>query len=113
MTKVRPATRADVEKFLGTAQPFSCRAVAVEKDGVCVGVGGVYWDNGVYIAFSHIEACLRSDKRTILKACKQVMKIIKDMGICVQAIPDPDEQSSEAFISHFGFQKQGEVFVWR
>jgi len=93
------------------------RAITIERDdnGAVVGMGGIVYGPESIIAFSSLDRNDRPDKRTVVKAARQVIKIIADCNAPVYATIDEHEPTAEKFLRTIGFvdyNDQG-VLIWQ
>ena len=101
---IRPATRADVEAYWQRPVPGTLRAVVAELDGKPVGIGGVYYEGGVRLAFSEYKDELRNDKRTKARGVKMIMEILNSIKGPVYAAVCPDEPTAPSLLARLGFK---------
>lgn len=112
--EIRPATNADLEAFYGVRPPATVRALVAELDGELVGIGGIEYVGRQRIAFCWVKPGLKVYPLVIARAARQVLKMAN--GAPVIAFGDPEEPTSDRFLSRLGFEKrgaapQGEVYV--
>lgn len=102
---IRPATRADLELFYEGRIPVSMRAHVIEVDGKILGVGGLYFESGYTVAFSHITDELRAHRKWIVKGARYLQRLIEQEPGTVLAIASPREKTSEHLLQRLGFEQ--------
>lgn len=111
----RQATPEDLQIFYPDDMFYSARAIAVEKKGEIVGVGGVCRVNNQMVVFTDIKSD-KVTKREIVVAARLVLEIIKRYTIVI-AFSDESRPSAVSFANHFGFEEtnrkmpEGTLFV--
>lgn len=103
----RRATPADAVAFYGTPAKMSFRGFVAELDGEVVGIGGVYYDNGVPIAFSEMRPPMRKYKKAMAKACRILTRFFDQLGGKVYAIACPTEPTAPYLLAKLGFKPTG------
>jgi hypothetical protein len=109
--EIRPATAADVEEFYGRPPLFSMRGFVGVKDGVVIGLGGVYRMDDHYIAFSDLKPEAREHLTYVLRAAKEVIKLMNNYDE-VFAYPSEAEKNAAGFLEHLGFTQCGKLYRW-
>lgn len=104
---IRPATARDAQRYYGGPPPFSFRGYAAELNGEIVGVGGVYIQNGAYVAFSDMKSPLRQRKKTLAKACRILMELFDKTGGPVYAVASNTEPTAPYLLAKLGFKPTG------
>ena len=102
---IRPCTRADFEAFYGRTPPMTVRALAAERDGRVVGIGGYYIAEGVAHAFSDQKGMT---KREIVTAGHKLKAFLDTVMAQMVALCGPDGDTA---LKHFGFEPWG--MFWR
>ena len=102
---IRSCTRADFVAFYGKEPPMTLRALAAERDGKIVGIGGYYIQNGVAVAFTDQKGMT---KREIVKAGRRLMAFLDAVKTHVVAQCGPDGDTA---LKHYGFEPWGTF--WR
>ena len=102
---IRPCTRADFEAFYGRLPPMTVRALAAERDGRVVGIGGYYLADGVAHAFTDQKGMTR---REIVRAGRAMMGLLDGIKAVVIAQCGPDGDTA---LKHYGFEPWG--MFWR
>ena len=95
---IRPATLADCQNFYGKNPPMTLRALAAERDGEVVGIGGYYISDEIAHAFTDQKGMTR---REIAKAGRAMMKFLDAVKIPVVAQCGPDGDTA---LKHYGFE---------
>ena len=102
---VRPCTRADFEAFYGRTPPMTVRALAAERDGTVVGVGGYYIAEGVAHAFSDQKGMT---KREIVTAGHKLKAFLDTVMAQMVALCGPDGDTA---LKHYGFRSMGDMYM--
>ena len=102
---IRPCTREDFVAFHGKEPPMTVRALAAERDGKIVGVGGYYIQNGFAIAFSDNKPMT---KREVVKAGMALKALLDTVKTHVVAQCGPEGDTA---LKHYGFEPWG--MFWR
>jgi hypothetical protein len=103
----RRATQADAERFYSGPPRMSLRGWVAEKNGEIVGIGGVYYANGVPIAFSEITDAFRENKKDVAKGCRILMELISKTRGPVYAVANPDEPTAARLLARLGWEPTG------
>ena len=106
----RPATRADIEAFYPNLTQ-TVRAWTVELNGEPLGVGGVYYQGDIAVAFSAFKPELDKWPMTKLRGLKKIMEIVGDRS-CI-AIADEKFPDAPKLLERIGFQHiEGRTYKW-
>jgi hypothetical protein len=108
---IRPATQSDLEAFYEGVIPVTMRAFVVEVDGVVAGVGGVYDENGVSIAFSQMKEPLRAHKRLVVSCAMFLRDVIRETKETVFALANQKEKNAPRLLERLGFEYVGPTNV--
>lgn len=108
---IRPITQADYIEMTGEIPKYSLRGYACEKDEAVIGIAGVLHSRPL-TAFSLLKPEIKCHKRIIAIAVKRFRQLLQHYQVQIVAIPNENEASANAFLSHVGFQPVGGVFVW-
>ena len=103
---IRWATREDILAFYGRDVPYTVRALAAEKNGEIVGIGGFYFDGDAAVAFSDVRASAMS-KREFVRGARAVKDLLHEVKVDVVAKAGP---SGDIALRHFGFEGTGMVY---
>ena len=103
----RKATAADALAFYGEPAKMSFRGFVAELDGEVVGIGGVYYDNGVPIAFSETRPPMRKHKKAMAKACRILTRFFDQLGGRVYAVACSTEPTAPYLLAKLGFKPTG------
>ena len=103
----RPATAKDAFRYAGKIPPFSFRGYVAELDDEIVGIGGVYYQDGVPIAFSEMRPAMRLHRKAIAKACRMLMQFLNQLGGPVYAVACPTEATAPYLLAKLGFKPTG------
>lgn len=115
---LRPATRADFDAMLAEPLPYRVRALAAERDGDLLGVGGIaFQPNGVVAAFVQMRPGAHRYKVALHKAGLRMMDDVKRLGIRrVVATAEKGNAAAAPWLVRLGFRPEavnGEtVWVW-
>lgn len=104
---IRPATAEDARTFYGGAPKMSFRGFVAELDGELVGLGGVYYQNGVPIAFTEIRPAMRPYRKAIAKGCRMIVKLLDDLRGPVYAVACSTEPTAPYLLAKLGFKPTG------
>lgn len=77
------------------------------KDDEIVGIGGVYYIDGVPVAFSDMKPTLRPHKKSQAKACRILMQLLDKIGAPVYAVACPAEPTAPYLLAKLGFKPTG------
>ncbi len=103
----RRATAADALAYYGKPAPFSFRGYVAELSGELVGIGGVYYQDGVPIAFSEMRPAMRPHRKAIAKACRMLTQFLDQIGGSVYAVACPAEPTAPRLLAKLGFKPTG------
>ncbi len=106
---LRRATAADAEAYYGASPLFSFRGFVAEVDGELAGIFGVYYQDGLPVAFSEMRDAMRPHKKAIAKACRMLMQFLNQLGGPVYAFASPTEPTSGYLLAKLGFKPTGEM----
>lgn len=113
MTKFRetivPATAELVEAYRGHASPYSFRGWVALRDGVPIGMAGIYDEDGTPVAFSEFREDTPPSRRTMVRGVQLVRQMLKDMKRPVVAICSPKLPTSKGLLAKLGFEPAGET----
>ncbi|WP_372809324.1 hypothetical protein [Litorivivens sp.] len=108
---IRPVRRTDLDEF-GQSGIGTVRGLAVEVNGEVLGVCGLMYTSPMQ-AFSHIKPDLKQYPRLILRTARALADILDNCNSTVFAFADEDHATSQAFLSHIGFEHVTErVYKW-
>ena len=99
---VRPCTRADFEAFFGKKPPMTLRALAAERDGEIVGIGGYYIVGGIAYAFTDQRGMT---KREMVRAARVLVAFLN--AVKAQMIAQCGADGDTA-LKHYGFEPLGD-----
>lgn len=103
---IRPATRADLEKFYRTKtirQTLSARVGIV--NGRIVGCGGVAWVDGRVFVFLDLKPSARRYKIALVKTAMDVIKDVRESGCRIMyAHCDFTEPGAKRWLERLGFK---------
>lgn len=108
---IRPATPADFAALLDKPLPYRVRALAAEKDGKLLGVGGItFFPEDSVGAFLVLAPGVdrKSIPVTLHKAGLQVMAMIRELGLRrVAAFAQQHNVAAEPWLRRLGFKPTG------
>ena len=112
---IRPATRADLDRFYGTGSlPVTVRAMVGLVDGEIVGCGGISEIDGILVAFCDFAPRARRYKLAIVKAASAVIAAAQADGARhIYAEADPDEPGAVRWMTSLGFRPTGQPRMYR
>src|SRR3990167_11477671 len=99
---VRPCTRMDFEAFYSKGPPMTLRALAAERDGDIVGIGGYYIVNGMAHAFTDQRGMTR---REMVKAARQLVAFLDTVKTQMIAQCGSDGDTA---LKHYGYEPWGD-----
>ncbi len=103
----RPASAGDAERYYGKPPALSFRGYVAVKDDQVVGIGGVYYDGPIRIAFSEFKDEMRSDRRALVKGTRMLMKFIDTIKGPVYAVASQSEPTAANLLSRLGWKPTG------
>lgn len=102
---IRPATRADIEAFSDMPDKPTIRAYVAEMDGKVIGMGGMAFQKGRWIAFCDLTPESRKLKVSIVKTAGRIMDDAMKSGVrFVYAQPDLNEPGAIRWLERLGFE---------
>jgi len=107
----RPSIQEDFKAFMDFI-PRSARSWTAVEEGIVYGVGGVYYDNGQTIAFTHYREDM--PKRDRVRSGPYVLSIIRSIDGPVYAFPG-NHTTAQVTLRHFGFEPVlgADHWIWR
>lgn len=114
---IRPATADDIRAVNDGYIPFRVRALAAERDGKLLGVGGLgFRPDGMVVAFLILAADVtgRSVMVTLHRAGLRLMDMARELGFH-HVIADADLNASpaaERWLARLGFEPRAGSWVW-
>lgn len=105
--EVRPATLADVLSFYGARPTTTVKAYVAELDGEVIGIGGIEYVGMTKVAFIWAKPELKAYPILMTKFAR---KIVNENSPVI-ALPDPEEPTADRFLTHLGFERQGEIYI--
>lgn len=114
--EIRPATREDILQVNGQI-PFRVRALAAERDGKLLGVGGLgFRPDGIVVAFLILAEGVtgKSVMVTLHKAGLKLMAMARELGFHrVLASADMNYPAAERWLARLGFEQTDGAWVWK
>lgn len=117
-TKIRPATRADIDQMISEPLPWRVRAWAVERDGELLGVGGfAYQPNDTIAAFVLKKPGAERYRLALHKAGRLAMAEARRLGYRrIVALADKTNDAAERWLERLGFRQvmvdKEQAWVW-
>lgn len=105
--KIVPATQELTVQFYGFMPPKTIKAVAAVKENDVVGIAGIFKAGLVWMLFSDMKQDVLNDKRSMVKAIREIRKLVANTRIPVYAKADENAQGAETLISHID-----RVYLW-
>lgn len=102
MPEIVGATREDFVAIYGHVPPYSLQAYVIRDGSAPVAIGGLYYSDGVHVAFLNIAGAPR--KRLVVQLCHKVMELIRQKRAVVYAVRDLELPTAPALLKHFGFE---------
>jgi hypothetical protein len=118
MTSFRPATIKDAVEFYGKYPANRFKGFVAVKDEKVIGIGGIFYLKSDLVAFTDIKPEMRQDKKAIVKGCRMIMDMIKELNRPVYAIANASEPTAAHLLERLGFiptglkNDVGETLVW-
>lgn len=110
----RETTKEDMLSFFNLdSLPFTVKALTFLQDNDIIAISGVRYSDAGFLAFSDIKEGVVLNKITIYRGALEVMKMLKDLNLPLQACPK-NFQSAPKFLTKLGFTSNltGEVFYY-
>lgn len=76
--QIRPALPEDIQRFYGEQLPMTLRAYVIIYEGEIACVAGIKKEHTHYVAFSDVKPGLKAPKKTIYRAAREIMQLIKE-----------------------------------
>lgn len=106
---IRTATAQDAAAFFGKAPDYSFRGYVADLEGEIVGIGGVFYYDGLAVAFSEMREPMRKHKKSIVKACRILTELFDKLGGNVYAVACPTEPTAPNLLARLGFVPSGRM----
>ncbi len=112
---LRPAAAADVLAIHGKLPDCTMRAYVAVIDGQPLAIGGVYYAEAGTFAFCQITDAMRARRKSIMRAARLVMGIVRQFPGPIYALCSRQEETAAAFLKRLGFEfmeptAQGNVY---
>lgn len=101
--KIRPATRADFEAWIGEAPQQTVRAWIGEVDGRAVAFAGFKLHRNFVEAFSHFVPDHGLPPKTVYRYAKLMFAEMRKYRLPMWAGADPERPNSGKFLEKIGF----------
>lgn len=93
-------------------------AYVLDDGAELLGIAGMFFNAGQWVAFSELRPALRARKVLIAKCAKLMRQVYAAHGKQLVAIASPVEPGSERFLEWCGFERvmptpSGVLFLWR
>lgn len=103
---LRDAQQQDFVSFYGRVpEQIIPVALAAVEEGETLWIGGVYLGGDVLVAFTEMKPGMRSRKKQIVKAFRELAKRVRELGEDIYAIASPAEGLAEKLMTTFAFEK--------
>lgn len=107
MITFKPLTREAITEFYDRPPKRTYRGYTAVLDGKIVGIGGVYFDCGVPMAFSDLRDEMSSDKKAIARGIRILLSLYDSLGYTVYAFASPKYPTSRRLLERIGFIPTG------
>ena len=107
MFSVMEATMEDCISFWGKPPVCSFKGIVAKRDGKVIGIGGLFFDGTMPIAWTEHSAEMTKRERAV--AARIMASYLDDFGKPVYAFAQPDIPTSHALLMKLGFEKTGVV----
>ncbi len=104
---LRRATYKDAVEFYGKTPPFSFDGFVAEFEGKVLGLGGIYYQCGMPVAFTDLKPSIKKHKRFMVMACKMLCKMFDELDTPVYAVADSNEPTAPYLLIRLGFKPTG------
>jgi hypothetical protein len=114
---IRPATADDIATFSDLPSKPSIRAWVAEQDGKLLGMGGVVFSQGRWLAFVDLTDDLRPHKIAIARTAIRFLAECRRSGIrFIYAEADTKEPGASRWLTSLGFEidpRKQYLYRWR
>lgn len=111
---VRRAARADIEAFAGDGERPTMKAWVGEIDGRIIGLGGLAYRHGRWIAFCELSEEARPHKRAIVRAGRAAIDAARRAGhTYIYAEADQSEKMAKRWLASLGFRADPKTGLFR
>ena len=101
---IRRATREDIEVFAPDGPRPTTRAYVADLDGDIIGIFGLMFSQGRWLAFCDLKDEARPFKKTIVKTAKMIFREAEELGIkYIYAEANPSEKMAVRWLISLGF----------
>jgi len=104
----RPATAGDFIALQGKPPESTVRAHVAEHDGQVLAAFGVYYTNGITVAFTIMGDGMRKHRKSIMRFARFVMAKIAAMPGPIYALCSRTEETAPRFLARLGFEFMSE-----
>ena len=106
----RPATSADARLWFCGTPASSFRGYVAVIGGEIAGIGGVFYHQGIPVAFSEMSDKMRASKKSIARAIRVLERMFDSIGSPVFAFANQKEPTSAGLLAKLGFVPSGYSF---
>ena len=111
---VRQAALEDIEAFVGDGEWLTMKAWVGEIDGRIVGLGGLAYRHGRWIAFCELSDEARPHKRAIVRAGRAAIDAARRAGHpFIYAEADESEPMATRWLESLGFRADPKTGLFR
>jgi hypothetical protein len=108
----RPSVASDFAA-LGETPGYRCHCLTALAGDAIVGLGGFVYRDGAVWASAIITPQARAYPAAIHRVGVAVMQFARDLGFSrIYALPQPDNEAAERWLTRLGFVQMGDLFVW-
>ena len=112
--EIVPVTSDLILKYYGRPAHNTMRGIAVVRDDKVLCIGAVVITDGQAFVCSDISDELKKNKRWLILAAREVMKIAASLRLPVFARADASIDRSESFLKHLGFEHvMDRIYRWQ
>jgi hypothetical protein len=99
---IRPATEQDAIDYWGCTPKSSFTGYVADLDGRIIGIGGVFYDGGVPVAFSEMKPEMRLHRKSVARGVRVLEKLFNRHGM-VFSFVNQDEPTALNLQTKLGF----------
>lgn len=114
---IRWATKADIDAFTNLPSYPTIKALVAEMDGRIIGLAGLAFSQGRWVAFCDLSDDMRKYRYVIARSAKRLFEQARRDGIrFIYAEADLNEKGSVRWLTSLGFEidpRGGRLYRWR
>jgi hypothetical protein len=103
----RPATAADAAAFYGQQPSHTLRGYVAVLEGKPVGIGGVFYEGDLIVAFSEMKDEYRKRKKDVARGIRLLIAMFDKLPVSVVAVANRNEPTASALLEKLGFVRSG------